>query len=472
MATDEMTGSALRALSAALSRTNLEQISQDKQAVLARYRGSFQSARISELDRQTLSAFLNLKSNLHWSGLNRQAGKLCSDMKETRSALSDLVDEARPISDRMQSALKLDGLGKGIATAVLQVAYPDKYGVWNNVSDAGLEKLGVLPPKIRGEKIGARYARVNQVLLKLSRALGIDLWTLDTLWTLLNKREGLGLWRFIPGQQYDRQADIHLVFGGQERSGIVTPKNVPGIFIFTGQGGGAVGYQDHADLDGKLHYTGQGQVGDMEMKSGNKAIRDHAENGEDLLVFEQTKKGGLVTYLGLYVCSGWKTERQLDKNGNDREAIVFTLESLDQVASDEVDVATQPAPTTDLETLRKKAMEAAAPPKSKKGQRAATVYERSRHVRDYVLARAKGVCEGCDNNAPFQTNTDRPFLEAHHIRRLSDGGPDDPLFMAGICPNCHRRAHYAKDRIAFNEALQVKVDDIEIKKKSRGHRKK
>ncbi|WP_419809296.1 HNH endonuclease [Sphingomonas sp.] len=89
------------------------------------------------------------------------------------------------------------------------------------------------------------------------------------------------------------------------------------------------------------------------------------------------------------------------------------------------------------------------------------MYVRSRDVRDYVLARAGGVCEGCAGPAPFATASGRPYLEAHHIRRLSDGGPDDPRHVAGICPNCHRRAHYASDRSAFNAVLQRKVNERE-----------
>jgi 5-methylcytosine-specific restriction protein A len=264
-------------------------------------------------------------------------------------------------------------------------------------------------------------------------------------------------WPFVVHQSYSRRDDIHKVFGGQERSGIVTPKSAPGVFIFTGHGGGAVGYRDSFQANGSLRYTGQGQTGHMVMATGNAAIRDHAANGKDLLVFEQIKRGGLVRFLGLFACERWETERQLDVNGQDRDAIVFTLVPLCESDLEDNDLTTEPAPSLDLATLRAKAMAAAAPPKSKQNSKPTTVYDRSRDVRDYVLARAKGVCEGCENNAPFETTSGRPFLEAHHIRRLSDGGPDDPRFMAGVCPNCHRKAHYAADRVAFNLELKNKV---------------
>lgn len=249
--------------------------------------------------------------------------------------------------------------------------------------------------------------------------------------------------------------------GGQQQGGISTPRNTPGIFIFTGHGAGAVGYKDRYESDGSFRYTGQGQVGNMRMVSGNSAIRDHAADGKDLLVFSQQKRGGLVCFEGLFSCAGWETERQNGADGVERDAIVFHLVPLRELEIEAGDVAAAPAPATSLSELRKRALAAAAPATGKQASPAATVFVRSRDVRDYVLARADGICEACGVAAPFKTATGRPYLEAHHIRRLSDGGPDDPRHVGGICPNCHRRAHHGADRSAFNDALQVNVDTAE-----------
>jgi 5-methylcytosine-specific restriction protein A len=81
------------------------------------------------------------------------------------------------------------------------------------------------------------------------------------------------------------------------------------------------------------------------------------------------------------------------------------------------------------------------------------LYRRSESVRAYVLRRATGSCESCHSPAPFQTANGRPYLEPHHVRRLSDGGPDHPGWVIGLCPNCHRRAHHASDAVAFNGSL-------------------
>lgn len=199
----------------------------------------------------------------------------------------------------------------------------------------------------------------------------------------------------------------------------------------------------------------------MRMVSGNSAIRDHAADGKDLLIFSQQKRGGLVRFEGLFSCAGWEMERQNGLDGVERDAIVFHLVPLRELEIEAGDVAVAPAPAISLPELRKRALAAAAPATGKQASPAATVFVRSRDVRDYVLARADGVCEACGDAAPFTTASGRPYLEAHHIRRLSDGGPDDPRHVGGICPNCHRRAHYGADRSAFNAALQLSVDAAE-----------
>ncbi len=265
-------------------------------------------------------------------------------------------------------------------------------------------------------------------------------------------------WPFVVHQTYVRRADIHEPFGGQQQSGISTPAKHPGIFIFTGHGAGAVGYKDRYEADGSLRYTGQGQTGDMQMVLGNSAIRDHAANGKDLLVFTQQAKGGRVRFEGLFTCADWTIELQNGIDGVERNAIVFSLVPLRELELDAEDIATQLAPPGPVKNLRARAFAAAtASPVAGAATAAATVYARSRDVRDYVLERAAGCCEGCGDPAPFTTATGRPYLEAHHIRRLSDGGPDDPRHVAGICPNCHRRAHYGSDRLTFNSKLASAV---------------
>ena len=265
-------------------------------------------------------------------------------------------------------------------------------------------------------------------------------------------------WGFEVGRTYNRRQDIHAKFAGQQQGGIITPKEHNLVIIVTGEEGGQHGYEDGLRPDGVFEYFGEGQIGDMVMLRGNKAVIDHAENGKDLLLFRKTKDG--LRFEGQYVVDGLLERRAPDTEGNMRNAFVFELRPLGAVTEAVDETPIEPA-GDDLEALRERALAAATSQPSQGRSRSSTVYERSKVVRDYVFARAKGKCEDCGQPAPFNTPSGAPFLEVHHIRRMSDGGPDDPRFMIGLCPNCHRRAHYGADAKVRNEEMLSFVKLIE-----------
>ena len=150
--------------------------------VLARYTPMFQPQAIAQISEDALRSFLYFENNKHWTGLNRQVNRICADMAATRAALVALVDETQAIETRMERAAAIKGMGKGIITAILHVAYPDRYGVWNNTSDATLVELGLMPTLERGARFGERYAAINRVMVQVATAINVDLWTLDALW--------------------------------------------------------------------------------------------------------------------------------------------------------------------------------------------------------------------------------------------------------------------------------------------------
>lgn len=85
---------------------------------------------------------------------------------------------------------------------------------------------------------------------------------------------------FEIGKEYNRKADIHEKYKGQAQGGISTPKDFPVVFIFTSDAGEQHGYRDEYRDDGVFWYTGEGQVGNMKMEAGNKAILKHAKNNK------------------------------------------------------------------------------------------------------------------------------------------------------------------------------------------------
>jgi len=159
-----------------------------RDAVFEKYKPIFSTVHIPSLSKEEFTSFLYFENNQHWSGLYRKGLEAAADMDKLRRALGLLLDEGKPIRERFPKALnQVTGFGKGIATGILTVAYPDKYGVWNNTSEGALRKVGLWPRFEQGEGIGGRYEKINKLLQRLSLDLRIDLWTLDALWWSLLK---------------------------------------------------------------------------------------------------------------------------------------------------------------------------------------------------------------------------------------------------------------------------------------------
>jgi 5-methylcytosine-specific restriction protein A len=260
------------------------------------------------------------------------------------------------------------------------------------------------------------------------------------------------------GRIYNRRDDLHRRFGGQQQGGISTPVEHPFIMLFAGDSGDQYGYRDGWDENGVFLYTGEGQKGDMRFVRGNKSIRDHAQNGKSLELFESLGKGRGYRYVGEFVCSTLDYRRGRDIDGDDRRVIVFHLVPIHEF--DNVAVPIELA--APIELLRQRAFSAASPAsEAREVDAKRLIYERSEAVRRYVLARANGVCESCDKNAPFRRVDGTPYLEPHHTRRVSDGGPDDPRWVAALCPNCHREIHSGEHGADKNKDLRTRLLEIE-----------
>ena len=256
---------------------------------------------------------------------------------------------------------------------------------------------------------------------------------------------------FVVGKEYHRKSEIHSVFGGQAQGGISTPKNHPFIFIFTSDSGVQHGYRDEY-VDGLFWYTGEGQVGDMQMIKGNKAILNHIQDNKTIHLFEYTRKA-YVRYVGEAECLGYETQIRPDSNGNSRKAFVFQLDinssiNVEYTIPDSLPLTAEERKKTknkNLKHLDELRLAALAVPETKdRNAKQRIAYQRAEAIKKYVLARARGICEGCKKPAPFRTSKG-PYLECHHLHRLADGGPDHPANVIAICPNCHRNAHIGSD---------------------------
>jgi len=148
-------------------------------------------------------------------------------------------------------------------------------------------------------------------------------------------------------------------------------------------------------------------------------------------------------------------EEEIDRTG----AVNGEVETVDEGETDEDSTEASP----DIDELRERAtvdateqVDTTAVTSSAKQE-----YTRSTAVKEYVKARADGVCEGCNRPAPFTSKTGEPYLHAHHIHELSEGGSDTVDTVVALCPNCHYKVHHGEDGDEYNQKLLEVVQRLE-----------
>ena len=112
-------------------------------------------------------------------------------------------------------------------------------------------------------------------------------------------------WALSVGDRIKR-TDLHRQFGGRRQGGVGPSAQTPNVFLFSDPVSGKQhGYTDGWKDDGCFHYTGEGQRGDQQMVSGNRAIREASQTGRALPP-RRSSKGSLWSTRYLRQNSGRK----------------------------------------------------------------------------------------------------------------------------------------------------------------------
>lgn len=197
----------------------------------------------------------------------------------------------------------------------------------------------------------------------------------------------------------------------------------------------------------ELHYTGMGKFGDQPLdKTQNKTLAESNTNGVTLFLFE-VMNPGKYTYRGQVKLSGQPyQEKQTDEQGLLRNVWMFPLTTVEEqtISQEELDeyVRAQQDKAKSLSTdeLKKQAKEHASNTGSSRTVKSKT-YIRDSAIAEYTKRAANGVCDLCEQKAPFNDKNGNPYLESHHIVWLSKGGADTIENSAALCPNCHKKMH-------------------------------
>lgn len=139
------------------------------------------------------------------------------------------------------------------------------------------------------------------------------------------------VWALQPGEAIERTT-LHDRYGGRKQGGIGPSRRSPNVLVFSDPAVGEPhGYVDGWRADGCFHYTGEGQRGDQQMKSGNAAILNYEVDARALRLFLGAR--GQVTYEGEFGLAPdrpfYTTDAPETNGGPDRNVIVFRLQPLD-----------------------------------------------------------------------------------------------------------------------------------------------
>jgi len=221
-----------------------------------------------------------------------------------------------------------------------------------------------------------------------------------------------------------------------------------------------------------FHYTGTGRNGDQSFNfSQNKTLLESNTNGITVYLFEVFKQHQ-YTYQGVVKLADEPYfDKQPDENLKARRVCVFPLKLVQGI----------PIKMNSLQTLKRKSNSIFKLYKSLSNKELKKLIEEpdtnhsnnrslsiiSRPIRRenvilYTLKRANGICQLCNQPAPFLNKNGIPFLEVHHIDFLSEGGSDTIYNTVALCPNCHRKMHIIpshKDILKLKKKAQVLLND-------------
>ena len=224
--------------------------------------------------------------------------------------------------------------------------------------------------------------------------------------------------------------------------------------------------QDRLIVGFSLYASGR-KVTDRSISAAiNKTLKENDTNGVDVYYFKSLVTNKYRYYGLVQLAADPYQEIQLDRNKKERSVWMFPLKRKEggnwpNEDGKEVDRADQKreSKTKQLSDLELKNILSRSP--SAPGERLVSrkEYVRNKAVIEAALREANGICQLCDNSAPFIKKKNKkgdPFLEVHHIKWLAKKGDDTLDNAVALCPNCHRRIHHLDDKKDKNKLLALK----------------
>lgn len=212
-----------------------------------------------------------------------------------------------------------------------------------------------------------------------------------------------------------------------------------------------------------LHYTGMGQTGDQDINEAqNKTLNNSNQNGVAVFLFEVLKKKNFIYRGQVKLVDTPYQQKQTDDEGVLRNVWIFPVQNIDKsevsidksIIDKNYEKKVKKIRKLSIEELEEKARQTQSSHPSRRCTTSQT-YERNPYVTEFAKRRANGVCELCNQVAPFTNKHNEPYLETHHIEWLSNGGSDTIENTVALCPNCHKKMHVVDDPRDKNKLMKI-----------------
>ena len=198
--------------------------------------------------------------------------------------------------------------------------------------------------------------------------------------------------------------------------------------------------------DNILHYTGMGRVGNQKINwRSNKTLHESKNNGFTLYLFEVFLPNEYIFRGEVILNNEPYQSEQFDINNNKRIVWVFPLKLKYNNAYLDIDIINKNE-IFKRNNIRKldinKLKENAIKTQNKYPSRRKVITSRyvcSKYISEYAIRRANGICELCEEHAPFNYSDGEPYLESYRIKNLSKNGSDMIDNVVALCPNCRAK---------------------------------
>jgi 5-methylcytosine-specific restriction enzyme A len=211
-----------------------------------------------------------------------------------------------------------------------------------------------------------------------------------------------------------------------------------------------------------FHYTGMGKRGPQSLSfAQNKTLSESNNNNVAVHLFEVLRPTEYI-YMGQFILVGEPyQDEQFDEDNNLRKVWVFPLELSNGKKPIKLSKKLVETKEQEREKLAKKLSDEELAARAKHASKKATSrvvttnnYERNPFVTEYAKRWAAGICQLCENKAPFKNKKGEPHLHTHHIIWLSRNGEDSTDNTVALCPNCHDRMHIIDSPIDVSKLLE------------------